>query len=159
MPLAEMMGANPVFPPFRAFVHRLRDLGWAEGRTVIIERRAAENHPERAVSILAELAARGVDVIVVGATEWLVNAAQRETQTIPIIAIFSRDPVAAGLVPCLARPGGNLTGVTTASGRDLYEKRLELLKELVPGITRVAFLGRRLAWESAVRIRVDELIE
>jgi putative ABC transport system substrate-binding protein len=75
-------------------VHRLRDLRWIEGRTVVIERRSAEGRPECAPAILAELAARGFDVIMVGATGWLLDAAQRATRTIPIIALFTEDPVA-----------------------------------------------------------------
>jgi hypothetical protein len=93
-PLGQITGPDLVFPPARAFVHRLRDLRWIEGRTVVIERRSAEGRPERAPAILAELAARGFDVIMVGATGWLLDAAQRATRTIPIIALFTEDPVA-----------------------------------------------------------------
>jgi putative ABC transport system substrate-binding protein len=85
--------------------------------------------------------------VMVGATDWLIDAAQRATQTIPIVALFTEDPVTVGLVTSLARPGGNLTGVTTTSGR-LDEKRLELLSELAPQAIRIGFLGRRAAWEA-----------
>jgi putative ABC transport system substrate-binding protein len=145
---ADISGPNPAFPPARAFVDTLRNLGWIDGRTVDLESRTAEGRPERAPDIIAEFMARGVDVIVVGATDWLLYAALKATRTVPLIAIFNEDPVALGLVRSLARPGGNLTGVTTAPGRLLVEKRLELLKELAPRVARVAFLGRRPAWES-----------
>jgi putative ABC transport system substrate-binding protein len=87
-------------------------------------------------------------VIFAGAADWLVNAARDATRTIPIVAILNRDPVSSGLVASLARPGGNLTGLTTTTGRELYDKRHQLLKELVPKIGRIAFLGTPLAWEA-----------
>ena len=114
--LAEISGPDPANLPARAFLHGLRDLGWIEDRTVTIERRSAEGRRERAPEILAEFMARGVDVIFIGATDWLVDAANRTTRTIPIVAVFNRDPVATGLVASLARPGGNLTGLTTTTG-------------------------------------------
>ncbi len=146
--LDEIAGPDPVNLPARAFLHRLRDLGWIEGRTVNIERRPAFGRPERAQDILAEFIARRVDVIFAGAADWLVNAARNATRTIPIVAILNRDPVSSGLVASLARPGGNLTGLTTTTGRELYDKRRQLLKELVPKIGRIAFLGTPLAWEA-----------
>jgi putative ABC transport system substrate-binding protein len=152
---AEIAGASPAFLPAHAFVQRLRELGWLDGRTVIIERRSAEGRRDRASAILAELVARGADLIMVGATDWLQEASQQATRTIPIIGLFTEDPVAAGLVASLARPGGNLTGVTTATGPELYDKRFQLLKELAPKSTRVAFLGRRSAWET-FRIRAKD---
>ena len=147
-PEGQIMGSDPAFLPARAFVHRLRDLGWSEGDTVIIERRSAESQPERAPVVFAELIARGVDVMMVGASDWLMDAAQQATRSIPTVGIFTLDPAAAGHVISLARPGGNLTGVTTTTGRELDEKRLQLLKELAPGVARVAFLGTRSAWEA-----------
>jgi ABC-type uncharacterized transport system substrate-binding protein len=146
--LAEISGPDPVNLPARAFLHGLRDLGWIEGRTVAIERRSAEGRTERAQEILAEFIARRVDVIFPAATDWLIDAAHKATHTTPIVAIFNRDPVATGLVASLARPGGNLTGLMTTTGRELYEKRLQLFKELVPNVSRVAFLGTPLAWEA-----------
>jgi putative ABC transport system substrate-binding protein len=145
---AEIAGEKPTFLPARAFVERLRELGWVEGRSAIIERRTAEGRAERASAIVAEFVARNADVIMVGATDWLRDAARQATRRIPIIALFTEDPVATGLVASLARPGGNLTGVTTGTDRELYEKRFQLLMELAPKSARVAFLGRRSAWES-----------
>jgi putative ABC transport system substrate-binding protein len=126
----------------------LRELGWIEGRTVNVERRSAEGRPERGQEILAEFIARRVDVIFTAATDWLVDTAHKATRTIPIVAIFNRDPVATGLVAGLARPGGNLTGLTTTTGSELYDKRLQLFKELAPKIGRIAFIGTSLAWEA-----------
>lgn len=147
IPVREMSGPDPSFALARAFVHGLRDLGWSDGRNIVVERRSAEGRPERAPKLIADLVARRVDVIVTGATDWLLDAAQRATRSIPIVAIFNEDPVVARRVNSLARPGGNVTGVTSNSGREMTEKRLELLREMVPQSVRVAFLGRRAAWE------------
>src|SRR5262245_49852915 len=105
--LAEIAGPDPTNLPARAFLHELRDLGWVEGRTLNLERRSAEGRPERAQDILAEFIERRVNVIFTAATDWLVDAAQRATRAIPIVAIFNRDPVATGMVASLGRPGRN----------------------------------------------------
>jgi putative ABC transport system substrate-binding protein len=144
--LPDMAGPRPPFMPARSVLQRLAELGWVEGRSVVIERRTAEGRPERAPALMAELVARGADVIIVSATDWLLRSAL-QTRTIPLVAIFNEDPVADGLVASLARPGANLTGVTSGTGRELYDKRLQLLLELAPASRRVAFLGRRKAWE------------
>lgn len=142
--VALLAGPNPSHPLARAFVHGLRDLGWVEGRSVVIERRSPEGQPERAPAIFADLIARGVDVIVIGGSPlWLMHAAQAATRDIPIVAFFSSDPVVDGLIANLSRPDGNLTGVTVTTGYELFGKRLQFLKELSPGIVRVAFLGQR----------------
>ena len=142
-PLADLVGSDPINLLVRAFVHGLRDLNWIEGRTVIIERRSTGGDPQRAPAIFAELLARGVDVIMLGSARWLHEAALAATRTIPIVVLFSDDPVAAGLINSLARPGGNLTGVTQTAGPEFFAKRLQLLGELAPRITRPAFLGAR----------------
>jgi putative tryptophan/tyrosine transport system substrate-binding protein len=149
-PVATLAGPDPPHPLARAFVHGLRDLGWVDGRTIIIERRSPEGQPERASVIFADLIARGVDVIVIGGSPlWLVQAGQTATRDIPIVAFFSSDPVVEGLIASLGRPGGNLTGVTATTGYELFGKRLQLLKELAPGVVRVAFLGMRSGLEAA----------
>lgn len=142
-PLGGMAGPDPAISFVRAFVHGLRDSGWIDGRTVIIERRSAEGVPERAAAIFAELIERGVDVIMVGGERWLQDAARAATRTIPIVASFRDDPVAAGVIASLARPGGNLTGVTFTTGPEFYGKRLQLLHELVPAAARIAVLAPR----------------
>ncbi len=127
-PLAGMLGTDPAIPFVRAFVHGLRDLGWIDGRSVVIERRTAEGTPQRAPAIFSELVERGVDVIMVGGERWLQDAERAATKTIPIVASFRDDPVAAGVITSLARPGGNLTGITFTSGPEFYGKRLPLLR-------------------------------
>ena len=148
IPQAEMAGSDPVSPLARAFVYGLRDFGWIEGQTVVIERRSAEGQPQRAPAIFAELMISGVDVIAMGGSRWLREAAQQATKTIPTVLLFDADPVAEGVVPSLARPGGNLTGVTISTGGEFIGKRLQLLKELAPAVTRVACISSSEVWES-----------
>jgi len=143
VPLAEMGGSHPSQLTWRAFVHGLRDLGWIDGRTVVIEWRSAEGDPRRVPAILAELIARGVDVLVLSGVRWLQDAVQAATRTVPIVALFPEDPVANGQIASLARPGGNLTGVTGTTGPEFFGKRLQLLQHLAPRISRAAFLGAR----------------
>ncbi len=138
-----MAGTDPLGVNMRAFERGLRDLGWIEGRNIAIKRRSTEGDPERAKTLLAEVVARAPDVIVLGGARWLHEAALWATRTIPIVAPFGEDPVAAGLISSLARPGGNLTGVTRTTGPDFYSKALELLREAAPGIARPAFLAPR----------------
>jgi len=122
-----------------AFVQRLRELGWIEGRTITIEYRWAEGRSERFAEIAAELVRRKVDVIVTSATEAIV-AAKQATSVIPIVFAAAGDPVGTGLVASLARPGGNITGLSIQQ-TDVAAKRLELLREIVPGLRRLAILG------------------
>jgi putative tryptophan/tyrosine transport system substrate-binding protein len=140
-PVIGMTGPDPVNPPARGLVHGLRDLGWIDGRNISIERRSAESDPRRAPAIIDELIARGVDVIMLGGARWLHDAAQAATRTIPTVALFAEDPVVAGLITSLARPGGNLTGVAVTTGPDFHGKQLQILAELVPRITRAAFIA------------------
>src|SRR5262245_54682460 len=121
-----------------AFVQRLRELGWIEGRTVHIEYRWAEGRTERLAEIAAELVRRRVDVIVTqgGAA---VLAAKQATLLIPIVFAVAGDPVATGLVASLARPGGNVTGLSMLN-TELVGKRLELLRELVPKLRQLAII-------------------
>jgi putative ABC transport system substrate-binding protein len=142
-----MAGPDPISLVARAFVYAMRDLGWVDGRSIVIEHRSAEGQPERAQPIFAELVERGVDVMAVGGALWLVQAAQQATRSIPIVALFAEDPVAEGLVASLAHPGGNLTGLTPTVGHELVGIQLQFLKELAPRIERVAFLGPRQDWQ------------
>jgi putative ABC transport system substrate-binding protein len=121
-----------------AFVQRLRELGWVEGRTVAIEYRWAEGRSERFAEITAEFVRLGVQVIVTFGTPAAV-AAKQGTSRIPIVFALVGDPVANGLVASLGRPGGNATGLSTQS-TDLVTKRVELLRDLVPGLRRLAVL-------------------
>jgi putative ABC transport system substrate-binding protein len=124
-------------PPFAALRQGLRELGWLEGQNLVIEARWAEGRVERLPELVAELVQLNVHVIV--ATGPAVRAAKQATSTIPIVMGVSLDAVEAGLVDSLARPGGNVTGLTLISA-DLMRKRLELLKEALPHLARLAFL-------------------
>jgi putative tryptophan/tyrosine transport system substrate-binding protein len=129
-----------------AFVQRLRELGWIEGRTIAIEYRWAEGRNERFTEIADEFVRRNVDIIVTSGTP-PVLAAKQATTGIPIVFAAAGDPVEAGLVASLARPGGNVTGLSSQTP-DLAAKRLEILREVVPGLRRLAILsnvGNRLA--------------
>ncbi|HVI64056.1 MAG TPA: ABC transporter substrate-binding protein [Bradyrhizobium sp.] len=121
-----------------AFVQRLRELGWVEGRTIVIEYRWAEGHDERLAEIAAEFVRRKVDVIVTWGSEAAVIAKQA-TSVIPIVFAAMGDPLGTGLVASLARPGGNITGLSNQSV-ELAGKRLELLREIVPGLRRLAIM-------------------
>ena len=122
-----------------AFLQGLRDLGYVEGKNVVIEYRDAVGQDERLPALAAELAALKIDVIVTAAGTLVALAAKRATTTLPIVFIAVGDPVTSGLVGSLARPGGNLTGLSTLAP-ELASKWLELLKQAVPGVSRVAFL-------------------
>jgi putative tryptophan/tyrosine transport system substrate-binding protein len=121
-----------------AFRQGLRDLGYIEGKNIQIESRYAEGKLDRLPSLVAELVQSKVDVLISG-TLVAIRAAKQATNTIPIVMVLSVDPVATGLVDSLARPGGNITGLTNLA-RDLSGKRLELFKEVVPGISHVGML-------------------
>ena len=122
-----------------AFVQRLHELGWVEGRNLAIEYRWAEGRGERFAEIAAEFVRLKVDVIVTYATPPVV-AAKQATAVIPIVSAIMGDPVATGIVASLARPGGNVTGLSVLTP-DLAGKRLELLREVVPGLRQLAFLA------------------
>jgi len=126
---------------FAAFVQRLRELGWVDGRNVAIEIRWAEGRTNRFAEIAAELVRRKVDVILTHNTP-PVLAAKQATSTIPIVFASAGDPVGTGIVASLARPGGNVTGLSSET-TDTAGKRLELLREVVPGLRRLAILADR----------------
>jgi putative tryptophan/tyrosine transport system substrate-binding protein len=121
------------------FVRRLHELGWIEGRTVTIEYRWAEGRTERAADIAAEFVQRRVDVIVTSGTG-TVLAAKQATSVIPIVFAAAGDPVGTGIIAGLARPGGNITGLSGQTS-DAAGKRLELLREVVAGLRRLAIIG------------------
>jgi len=128
--------ANPHLP--EAFHQGLRDLGYVEGRNLMIEYRYAEGKPERLPALAAELVALKVDVIVASSTVGAL-AAKQATRTLPIVFIGAADPVTSGLVTSLARPGGNATGSSNLAP-ELVGKCLEQLKQAIPGVGRVAVL-------------------
>jgi ABC-type uncharacterized transport system substrate-binding protein len=125
-------------PAWIAFFSAMRELGWIEGQNVVIERRYADNRVQRLPELAAELVRLNVDVIV-GVGTLAPLAAKRATSTIPIVMMAAGDPLGSGLVASLAQPGGNVTGMSLMAP-DLGGKRLELLKELLPRLARVAVL-------------------
>ena len=137
--LATNLAASP--HTGEAFRQGLRDLGYVEGRNLVIEYRSADGKLERFPALAAELVALKVDVIVASGT-LAALAAKQSTRTLPIVFSPAADPVASGLVTSLERPGGNVTGLSVVAP-ELVGKRLELLREAVPGVTRVAVL-----WQS-----------
>jgi putative ABC transport system substrate-binding protein len=121
-----------------ASIQRLRELGWAEGQNIAIELRWADGRPERMLEIGAEFFSLQVDVIVTTGTA--VSIIRQTTRSIPIVFAIANDPVGSGIVASLARPGGNVTGLSQLAA-DLGGKRLEILREIVPGMKRLAILG------------------
>jgi putative ABC transport system substrate-binding protein len=134
-----------------AFTLRLRELGWIDGRNVAIEYRWAEGREERYAEFAADFVNRKVDVIVTAGTPAVI-ALMKATSTIPIVFAAAGDPVQTGLVASLARPGGNVTGLSNLQ-TDLAGYRLELLREVMPGLKRVAVLGN--IGSPLVRLEMD----
>src|SRR5499427_8321451 len=132
---------NPLMPSRStgAFLQRLRELGWIEGQTITIESRWAAGRPERLDEIAAEFVRLKVDVIVTTSSNDSI-AMKRATSITPIVFAVSGDPVGAGLVASLARPGGNLTGLSIQQ-TESAGKRIELLQEVVPALRRLGILG------------------
>jgi putative tryptophan/tyrosine transport system substrate-binding protein len=126
---------------FHALQDRLRELGYIEGGNVVFVQRYADGGMERLPDLAAELVRLRVDVIVTG-TNLHVAAVRHATETIPIVMVFTADPVGAGFVASLARPGGNVTGLTADASPDLWGKYLSMLKEVVPRLSRVGVLGQ-----------------
>ena len=129
--------SNP-YPPSEAFWQGMRDLGWVDGQNIAIEWRFAEGDAQRLPALAAELVRLKVDLIFAETTP-VARAAKQATTTIPIVFSPLADPIGSGLVASLARPGGNITG-SSFLGAELVRKRLELFKDAVPGMTRVAVL-------------------
>jgi putative tryptophan/tyrosine transport system substrate-binding protein len=140
------------FSWFTAFNHRLREVGWTDGRDVAIMPRWAEGRNERFAEIAAEFVALKVNVIVTGGGAVL--ALMQATSTIPIVFSLANDPVGSGYVRSLARPGGNVTGLSGQS-TDLIGKRLGLLRETMPALQRLAIIGD--SSNRSVRLEVDEV--
>jgi putative ABC transport system substrate-binding protein len=124
---------------FAAFTQCLRELGYIEGQTIAIAQRYAEGRPERLPALAAELAALPVDVFVVNVNR-TAEAVQQTTTQVPIVMTTAEEPVGLGLVQSLARPGGNITGVTVVPGEEIYGKNLELLTAVLPPGARIGVL-------------------
>ena len=143
-PVASING-NPSHLFNAAFRAEMRDRGYVEGQNLVLELRSVEGETERASAIVSELVRLNVDVIVTVSPE-MTRLAKRVTTTVPIVT-YSRAPVEEGLVASLARPGGNITGLTNDTGPDLERKRVELLKQGLSKLRRVAYLGAKAEWE------------
>jgi putative ABC transport system substrate-binding protein len=136
-----LTGISPIAArPAEAFRQGLHELGWVEGQNIVIDFRSADGKFDRLPSLAAELVRLKPDVIVAGATPVAV-AAQNATGTIPIVMFGVGNPVELGLIASLARPGGNVTGLSFSAGMDTFGKGLELLKEALPKVRRVAVLS------------------
>jgi putative tryptophan/tyrosine transport system substrate-binding protein len=153
-------GSALLVEPFR---NELSKLGWTEGKNLVFEYRFAAGRPERQDELAAELVRLKVDLIVVAGVG-PTSAAKRATTTIPIVMAPAGDPVAAGLVASLARPGGNVTGLS-ALATDLNTKRVEILKDAVPNLVQVGYLRARIARSSeslqatarALKLKLEEI--
>jgi putative ABC transport system substrate-binding protein len=129
-----------VEPGLQAFLRALKDLGWVEGRNLVIEYRWADGKVERLPALAADLVRLNVDVIVAPAGAAAL-AAKNATSSIPIVMMFPAYPVETGLVASLSRPGGNITGTTFTPSPEIFRKQLQILKEAVPHASRIAVLG------------------
>ena len=150
LPTIGFLGASTPLnwnPWTAAFVQRLRELGWIEGRTIAIEYRWAEGRSERFSEIAAEFVRLKVDVILTVGTA--IPAVKQATSTIPVVFAIAVDPVGSGLVASLARPGGNVTGSSVQS-TEVAGKRVEILHELLPDLRRMAIIGN-VDYDGAVR--------
>jgi putative ABC transport system substrate-binding protein len=138
-PVSEMAGSDPIHPLARSFVQELRALGYVQGQNLVLEPRSAEGKFERFPEIIRELVSIKTDVIVTVANP-ITQAAKDVTRTVPIVMAYSVSPAEQGVVQSLNRPGGNVTGLTMNVGSEIPGKQLQLLKDLIPRISRVAFL-------------------
>jgi putative ABC transport system substrate-binding protein len=151
-----LLGGSPPNSPggrraWEGFFQGMRELGYVEGQNILVEGRFYSDHTDRLPVLAAELARLKVDVIVAGAAP-APEAAQRATSTIPIVMAIHNDPVGSGLVASLAKPGKNVTGLSTLAP-ELVGKRLQLLREVVPGISRVAVLSNPTIPSQALELR------
>jgi putative ABC transport system substrate-binding protein len=155
--IAYLGGASPSAIAYRteAFRQRLRELGYVEGRNIVIEFRYAEEKLDRVPALAAELVRLKVDVIVTAGGS-STRAAKEATMTIPIVMVQDNDPVGNGFVASLARPGGNITGLATLAP-EISGKRLEILKEILPRLSRVVVLGTSSNPGNAQSLRETEL--
>ena len=155
-PVTEMAGQDPEHPMVRGFVHELRTLGYVEGRNLVLERRSAAGRLERYPSIVAELVRLKTDVIVTAGGSALLASAKGAWDSVPVVMFGADNPVPRGLAASLGRPGGNLTGLLAISGPENAAKRLQLLKEAIPTLSRVAYLSTKTVWEHPITRPIRE---
>ena len=152
-----LSGSSPSTSPARreAFRQGLRELGYVEGKNIVIEQRYAEGKFDRLPALAAELVRLKVDIIVTAGPQ-TTRPAKQATSTIPIVMAYDDDPIGSGFVASLARPGGNITGLATLAP-EISGKQLELLKEIVPRLSRVAVFGTSTNSGNAQTLREVEL--
>ena len=159
-PVSELAGPHPSNPATRVLVHRLRELGYAEGTNLVMEWRSAEGRLERVPEIVRELIAINVNVIVT-VTNAMTRAAREVTRTVPIVMASSINPVEEGLIQSLAWPGENITGLTSITDLEIHAKQVQLLKEILPRMSRVAYLQSKAElldeWEKTAAAITREL--
>jgi putative ABC transport system substrate-binding protein len=149
-PVAELTETGN--PRYVAFFKELRRLGHVEGKNIAVERYSGEGRTEHFAELASEVVGRNPDLILTNRS-LLVLKFKAATTTIPIVGLMA-DPVLFGIVESLARPGGNITGVSTDAGLEIWSKRLDLLREVVPGISKVGYLASREVWEFPTTIEV-----
>lgn len=147
-PIAELEGPEPVHPGTRAFLRELRALGYTEGQNIVVERRTAEGQFDRYTPIARELVGLKTDVIVAAGDNSHYRQIKDVTSSVPIVMLASQGPDKVGLVASLARPGGNVTGLAIEIGPEIEAKRLELLREILPRVRRVAYIATLERWDS-----------
>jgi len=146
-PLAEISGPDPENPFTRAFVHGLRDLGYVQGRNLVLEMRTLEGKPERLQGFIADFVRLKVEVVFLPSS-LLVPVAHKTAPALPIVGLVNANHlVSSGFAQTMGRPGGSITGLSLDADEDLEAKRLELLVEFVPQARRIAFVGLREEWE------------
>ena len=148
-PAGDLTGSEPAHPPLRNLLQELRKLGYVEGKNLVLDRVSAEGHNERYSEIIADMLRRKPDVLIASGSE-LGLALKRATSTVPIVMASVSQPVKNGLVASLARPGGNITGLAIDVTPEIEAKRLGLLKELVPKLSRVSCLATKWIWEGPI---------
>jgi putative ABC transport system substrate-binding protein len=154
--LPEMAGPNPEHPPTRTILHELRSLGYAEGRNPVFYRRSAEGDPKRYKGIIDELIALKTDVMILVPDGRLLRVAQSATRTVPIVQMGYSHLVEHGFAVSLARPGGNITGPAGVNWAEMLAKLLQLYKETVRRMSRVAVVTNW--WEVPAYQRVRDLL-
>ena len=145
-PVADMLGPEPRSRYAKAFVHALRALGYVEGQNLVLERRSAEGKSEQFDAIVSELVASRMDIII-GAGNPMAEAVKRAASTVPVVMAGLIDPLRAGIVTSLAKPGGGITGFTFHGGSEIEGRRLQMLKQAVPRANRVAYMYTSTDWE------------
>jgi putative ABC transport system substrate-binding protein len=158
-PLAEISGPDPANPFVRAFVHGLRDLGYVQGKNLVLEMRTLEGKPERLQVLMADFVRLKMEVVFLPSS-LLVPPAHKAAPTLPIVGLVNAGHlISTGLAQSMGRPGGTITGLSLDVDEDLEAKRVELFAELVPRARRIAFVGLREEWERPYAVKMRAAAE